>query len=535
MIGELVAKDGRGSWMLSTGKSDVLYIIDNAPCGIVVHKSVLGKILYINRAALDTLGYTLSEVPTKRVAEAMLVPDKKLRKQMIDSWKEMVKAGGGTAVLEFVAKGGAVKYCEWNTVVLRHNMIVSMYTDVTKRVQAERELREREVRFHLYFEKSPDPVVLFEGDRVVDCNPAALSVFRCEAKEQIVSLTFEGLSAKKQPDGITSSELVDEIFRVARGKISHRFEWMMKCLDGHVFPAEATIGVIQFAEKQILYIVFRDITGWKEAEKALLQARDELEIRVRERTASLEALNQELLKEIKIRSEIEEELKSSREELRHLSEHLHRAREEERTRIAREVHDELGQFLTALKMDLTFHGQSLSIKNGRPLEQIRDMGEQIDVAIKTVRQICTELRPPILEDFGLLAAVEWYIKEFQKRTGLRCIEVLDSSVTSVKEELALVIFRILQEAMTNVWRHARASVVEVNLGKDLNNLVLKVKDNGRGISKKQLSSPRSFGIIGIRERVRFWGGQSTFDGARSHGTTMTVSIPFSSAELRTGI
>ena len=225
----------------------------------------------------------------------------------------------------------------------------------------------------------------------------------------------------------------------------------------------------------------------------------------------------------------EKALEQSREELRNLSEHLQRVRERERTRIARQVHDELGQFLSVLKIDLTCLGQGLDADQGEVLDQIQGIANKIDTAVHTVRKICSELRPSILDDFGLPAAIEWHAEDFQKRTGVRFITRIDPAIPAVEKRLALVFFRIFQETVTNVLLHAKATTVKVSLRKDAGNLVLKVADNGKGISKKELSSPGSFGIIGMRERVRFWNGQLLFSSARNKGTSMTVSIPLAAS------
>jgi two-component system, NarL family, sensor histidine kinase UhpB len=229
------------------------------------------------------------------------------------------------------------------------------------------------------------------------------------------------------------------------------------------------------------------------------------------------------LKEIQLRKE--KALEQSREELRHLSEHLQRVRERERTRIAREVHDELGQFLTALKIDLTFLGQGLLPEQSTILDQIRTMELRINSAVHKVREICSELRPSILDDFGLSAAIEWHAEDYQKKTGIQFFMKLDPHIPIIEKRLASVLFRIFQEAVTNVIRHAEASKVRLSLKQENNKLVLKVSDNGKGISKNNISSPSSLGIIGIRERVRFWNGELQFKSSKNKGTTITVSIP----------
>jgi PAS domain S-box-containing protein len=271
--------------------------------------------------------------------------------------------------------------------------------------------------------------------------------------------------------------------------------------------------------------MFIDVTRREEAEKALREVNIDLEARVEERTAELKEINRKLRREIKERKKIEKELERSREELSLLSEHLQRAREEERLSIAREVHDELGQLLSVMKIDASFLGQSVARRSGHIKSQIESFTKQIDGAIQAVRDICSRLRPSVLIHFGLSAAIEWYLEDFQKHTGLTCHSQIDWHAPVEETEQSLVLFRIMQEAMTNILRHAKATEVNVTLAVKANNIVMKIRDNGRGITPDQMMKPKSFGIIGIRERVRFLEGTSTFEGVPGKGTTVTVSIP----------
>ena len=272
-----------------------------------------------------------------------------------------------------------------------------------------------------------------------------------------------------------------------------------------------------------------DVTRREEAEKALREINIDLENRVEQRTAELKEINKKLRQEIKERGKIEKELERSREELRFLSEHLQRTREEERLSIAREVHDELGQLLSVMKIDASFLGQNLPKRLSHIKKQTESFERQIDGAIQAVRDICSRLRPSILIHFGLSETIEWYMKDFQKRTNLNCISQIDVDVPVEETELSLVLFRILQEAMTNIIRHAEATEVKVTLTVNDNDIVLEVRDNGRGITTDQMMKPQSFGIIGIRERVRFWGGSSIFKGNPDKGTTVIISIPLKKA------
>lgn len=291
----------------------------------------------------------------------------------------------------------------------------------------------------------------------------------------------------------------------SEGDFFHDFEHRIVRRDGEVRHVITRIRFIRDSEGRALgyYGATQDITDRKIAEEELARERRLKEIELQRGRA----------------------LERSREELRNLCEHLQRVREREQTRIAREVHDEVGQFLTALKIDLTCVSQDLVKNQGSLREQLEDMTKKIDDAVQSVRRICLELRPSILEDFGLPAAIEWHLEGLAKRTGIQFKARIEPAFPNVNKKLALVLFRIFQDAVTNTIRYAEASMVRVSLQNVEDNVVLKVRDNGKGISKKDLLSPGSIGIIGMRERVRFWNGNLAFYGRRDRGTTMIVSIP----------
>lgn len=233
--------------------------------------------------------------------------------------------------------------------------------------------------------------------------------------------------------------------------------------------------------------------------------------------------------EIKQRILVEERLRNSEGELRNLSQRLQLIREEEKSKIAREVHDELGQILTVLKMNL-----SLLEKDGissLPIfhEKIHIMGNLLDQSVQTVQRICLELRPKILELFGLPEAIEWQIKEFQKHTGIHCDLRIELGETLLNSESSLVCFRVLQEALTNVARHAQASCAQINVTKDNDQVRLMVKDNGKGIEEVQILDSKSLGLIGIRERVLQLKGEFRIQGKPGQGTELSITIPFASA------
>ncbi len=221
----------------------------------------------------------------------------------------------------------------------------------------------------------------------------------------------------------------------------------------------------------------------------------------------------------------EEELANSREQLRNLSIHLQSVREKESTRIAREIHDELGQSLTAIQMDLAWLGSYMPPGDLSLAGKLQSMRHLVDTTIDSVHRISTELRPTLLDDLGLTAAIEWQVEEFQGRTGVQCEARLDCKDSAVEKDLATALFRVFQETLTNVARHAAATLVRVRLAQKGDELCLDVSDNGKGITPEQIGDPKSFGIVGIRERVNLWGGIVSISGKPRKGTTIRVRIP----------
>jgi signal transduction histidine kinase len=216
-------------------------------------------------------------------------------------------------------------------------------------------------------------------------------------------------------------------------------------------------------------------------------------------------------------------LQRSFEQLRAFGARLQSVREEERRRIAREIHDDLGQALTAIK--LTVSALLLALpEEYRPSKRAESIVKLIDEAIASVRRIATELRPAILDDLGLVAAVEWAAEEFQARTGTTCRLNLSADSLTIDQERATAVFRILQEALTNVARHSGATQVEVRLAAEKDGLTLEVHDNGIGVEDERVSAPQSLGVQGMQERAVLLGGEVTIRAAPNNGTIVRVRI-----------
>jgi signal transduction histidine kinase len=250
-----------------------------------------------------------------------------------------------------------------------------------------------------------------------------------------------------------------------------------------------------------------------------------------------EALVRKLEKKNFELEERSKELQATQEQLRALAAGLQDAREEERIRIAREIHDELGEVLTRIKFDLAdmrYRLESGITDDMRQelLKKIAALGGLADGTAGRLRKICTELRPPVLDDMGLVPAIEWQASEFEKRTKIRCELSLEAPDLVVVDEQATMLFRVFQEMLTNVARHSQASKIRVRLKKSSTSLFLEVKDNGRGIETENLASTKSLGFLGMRERAALFGGELQVHGKRGKGTTVVATIPLTNLSNR---
>jgi len=223
------------------------------------------------------------------------------------------------------------------------------------------------------------------------------------------------------------------------------------------------------------------------------------------------------------RKRAEDERQKSLDQFRALAGRLESVREEERKRLAREIHDELGQALTSIKLDVCHLRKQAPEEH---LDRYQAILKTIDQTIHDVRRISTELRPGILDDLGLVAAVEWAAEEFTNRTGTRCAVSLSPCTPEIDPARATAIFRILQETLTNVARHADATEVDVRLSKSSCGLILEVQDNGIGFDERRLCGAGSLGILGMKERALLLGGEFAIRTAPGAGTKVTVRIPF---------
>jgi signal transduction histidine kinase len=228
------------------------------------------------------------------------------------------------------------------------------------------------------------------------------------------------------------------------------------------------------------------------------------------------------IREISNQKRTEEMLRTSGKQMRDFAARLEAAREEERTRVAREIHDELGQALTGLKLDLAWLYKKSTDGNRK---KMKAMIAQVDETIDRVRTISSQLRPPILDDLGLIAAIDWQVRDFRKRTGIKAEVVSNVDELELSADASAAVFRVVQEALTNVTRHAKASRMRVMVDLTERSLRIAVEDNGRGMTENQEASLKSLGFLGMRERISRLGGALQILSGPGKGTRLDILIP----------
>jgi PAS domain S-box-containing protein len=379
------------------------------------------------------------------------------------------------------------------------------FRDVTESRQAAEALRESQSLLELFFSQSLDGFFFMMLDQPVawdettDKEAALDYIFTHERITKVNDAVLAQFSARQdQLIGLTPAELLAHDIPGARARWRefldaghlHR-ETDERTLDGRPMTIEGDYICLHDREGRIIghFGIQRDVTDRRLAENELLR---------------------------------------SRQELRDLTARLQLVREEERTNLAREVHDELGQALTGLKIDLAWLKPRVA---DRPalVDRVQSIIVRIDGAMDTVRRIATDLRPSVLDDLGLVAAVEWQAQEFERSTGITAQLEVQAIYPQLDDVCATTAFRILQETLTNVARHAHATRVNIALRVSAEELTLEVRDNGRGISEGEMASPRSLGLIGSRERAIACGGELVIRGVRKQGTKVLLRIPVRSA------
>ncbi|HEY6977702.1 MAG TPA: PAS domain S-box protein, partial [Chitinophagaceae bacterium] len=362
--------------------------------------------------------------------------------------------------------------------------VISMFgntIDLTDRKRAEEELRESEQKYKMLFDNSPLPMWVFSKTdfSIIDVNEAAVQHYGY-SRDEFLQMNIKDLRPSEDVEQFL------EKFFMPDTEGNYLGLWRHRKKDGTLINVE---------------IIGHDIV-YKGSVTRLALANDVTE---------------------KIMAE--EKLKHSYDEIRRLASHIENIREEEKIQIAREIHDELGQQLTGLKIDMSWISKKINPDNETIKQKIKDTIELIDGTIKTVRRIATELRPSVLDDLGLVAALQWQSEEFGKRSGIK-IE-FNSTIPhiSVAKNIAVALFRIYQESLTNILRHANATIVITTFYKENDRFVLKVLDNGNGFDVHKVGYKKTLGLLGMKERTLMIGGKYDITSVLGKGTTVVVSVP----------
>lgn len=501
-------------------------LFETAQDGILILNAETGQIDDVNPFLIDMLGYTYEEFAGKKLWE-------------IGAFKNTEKSKAALAELQhkgyvryedlpLATKDGREIDVEFvsNTYPVNHHMVIQCnIRDITDRKRAEDRLLRSEQLFHTIAQASP--VGLFRTDK------EGRRVYVNKCWSELTGLSFSealGDGWVKTLHPADKKRVLNQWNRSVGKNLPFQSEYRILRQDGTVkwvignAVVESSIDGVSLG-----YLgTIADITDRKRIEEELQKTHDELEKRVAERTAQLVKLNKSLEQEITKRINIEKDLKESQERLRNLTKHLQTLREQERASLSRELHDELGQSLTGMKMDMRWIERRLPEHSEPILERLHSTIVLINEAIHSVQKISMALRPPALDDFGLSEAIKLVLTNIEKKAQFKCTFVSKPQRIVLNGELSTQIFRIFQEALANIARHAGAKHVTVLLQNAGDTLIMKVGDDGRGITKKQIVDQSSIGLTGMRERAYAIEGNLAITGMRGKGTIVTLNVPLNS-------
>jgi PAS domain S-box-containing protein len=451
------------------------FSIDHAVDG-VFWVSLDGRVSYANEAACRLLGYGRDELEGMAVYDIDCDITETGWPKQRDRMKE---ASSITFEARALAKDGRIIPVEMDVSYIHYKgreLFVAFMHDKTERKRVEEELRLTQFAV----DHAADPVLRVNSEgRYCYVNDAACRALGY-SREEFASMAVPDINCD-----ITKAKWPALWARLKEcGALT--FESRIRTKDEKIIPVEVSLNFLSYAGKEHDVAFVRDMTE---------------------------------------RKHTQEKLQNSLDRLRALAIRLQHIREEERTQMAREIHDELGQALTAIKMDVCALARDWAAGRELPTPRMESLLGLVDETIRNVRRISTELRPGMLDDLGLAAAVRWSAEQFQTRTGIACQVHAPEGATPSDGQATTAIFRIFQETLTNVARHAGATRVEVRLAEEDDGLILEVHDDGRGIEPEKISGGQSLGILGMRERALAVGGELTIHGGPGKGTTVTVWVP----------
>jgi len=453
---QLVSADA-SSLSGTSGEDLYRFLAQSSQVGFYIMQD--GRFRFINSHFRDYAGYTEEEM-LKMDPISLILPEdrRKTAKSAVMMLKEQ-----RFSPYEFriVTRDGRIKWIMETVMSIKFKggrAILGNSMDVTERKEAGRRLEELEALESSILDAIPQAVVGLHERRINFANHAVKIIFGWH-REELIGKSIRMIYRNEEE----ADTIGDLFYSTLEKQRTYETEFPCRCKDGREIICRMKASRIgeKLREKRIV-VTFEDITAQKKAQ---------------------------------------EDLERSRQDLRNLSAHLQSVREEESTRMARKIHDELGQSLTALQMDLSWLKTRLPTSSNSIREKTKSMSELVDATIESVHTITTELRPSLLDDLGLPAAIEWQAGDFQKRSGIRCQAYITGNMETISKDLATSIFRIFQETLTNIARHSKATQCKVALSERGKELCLEVTDNGIGITQWQIDDSRSFGIIGMRERA----------------------------------
>jgi PAS domain S-box-containing protein len=382
----------------------------------------------------------------------------------------------------YLSQNGPKKYFEARYAPQGKTDVLILVRDITETALAEQRIRDSEAKYRTLVEQANDAIFIanLKGELIV-VNPAGSRISQY-SQEELLQMRIHELTVQEQLEAMPFKfqELATGAAVTSERKLTRK--------DGSVVDVEITAKMIA-ADRFLAFV--RDISERKRVEKELLQ---------------------------------------SREDLRRLSNYIEQVREQERLHISREIHDELGQHLTVLKMDVSRLAKKIQQNDPGWTGDFQEILDAINDMVIVVRRISTELRPGLLDDLGLIAAIDWYGQDFEKRTGIKTSMICSVQEEELPREFNIGIFRIFQESLTNVARHAGADKVDISLVRQGNQLVLLIEDNGRGFEHEEIQHKKTLGIMGMKERAIMMGGSYTIQSANGKGTVVEVVIPLERAD-----
>ncbi|MDO9268228.1 MAG: PAS domain S-box protein [Methylobacter sp.] len=464
------------------------HAIDSSSNGIVITglADTDYAIIYANKAFLRMTGYSLQELLGHN---CRIMQNNDSDQEDIYKLRSALQSKRDAhAILRNYRKDGSLFWNEIYISPIRDQQgkithYVGVLNDVTHRVEMEDALGKSEARIRSVFNNVSDGIIIIDEHGFIEkLNPSAERLFGYSAEE----LTGHNINKlMPEPDRSRHDSYLKNYLSNGKAKIiDTRREVSGLRKDGSIFPMELGVSRFYVDQRHFFIGTVHDITERKKAEEAL----------------------------------------------RDLSGHLETVREDERTRIAREIHDELGSLLTAHKMDLSWLQKQIPADLSLCHEKIAVMNLHLNDGIGSVRKIIADLRPSIMDHLGLLAAIEWKLDEFKRQNGIQCVLTVQENDIVMDEGRDIAVFRIMQEALTNIAQHSGATHVTLDVETGANSLMMKITDNGCGMTKAQMHKSGKYGILGMHERARHFGGEVIIVSKPEKGTSLVLNMHLKSSE-----